>query len=203
MVGYCVRYMRVADVPQVVEIDAQSFTLPWSAQTYSYEITESDHSHMVVLERVEPLLTSGALQTMWRRIIGARTTRRTLLAYGGLWDLGRSTHISTIASHPEHRGKGFGELALVAMLRRSIHLNARHVMLEVRISNANAQRLYQKYGFKQRRIKEKYYHDNNEDAYEMSLDLYDAMRTRNIEQQYRKFQQRFNLDDRYTKVASG
>src|SRR4051812_21497517 len=44
------RYMTVADLPQVMEIDRQSFEIPWSEKSYQYEIKESTQSFMVVLE---------------------------------------------------------------------------------------------------------------------------------------------------------
>lgn len=44
-------------------------------------------------------------------------------------------------------------------------LGGRKVFLEVRASNIAAQRLYRQFGFYINNIREKYYSDNNEDAY--------------------------------------
>jgi hypothetical protein len=43
------RYMRMSDIPQVVMIDQLSFDPPWSARSYSFEVSESNYSHMLVL----------------------------------------------------------------------------------------------------------------------------------------------------------
>lgn len=163
------RYMRMSDIPQVVMIDQLSFDPPWSARSYSFEVSESNYSHMLVLDRaVQPKPIPR-----WRRLLGnsAPAENSEILAYGGLWHILDEAHISTIASHPKHRGCGFGELALAAMIRRAITLKAAFVVLEVRVSNTIAQRLYVKYGFKTVNIKRRYYHNNGEDAYEMHLQL--------------------------------
>lgn len=164
------RYMRMSDIPQVVMIDQLSFDPPWSARSYSFEVSESNYSHMLVLERANP---PPKPVPRWRRLLGTISPPDTseILAYGGLWHILDEAHISTIASHPKHRGCGFGELALAAMIRRAITLKAAFVVLEVRVSNTVAQRLYIKYGFKTVNIKRRYYHNNGEDAYEMHLQL--------------------------------
>lgn len=164
------RYMRMSDIPQVVMIDQLSFDPPWSARSYSFEVSESNYSHMLVLDRAIP---PSKPTPRWRRLLGSSSPTDTseILAYGGLWHILDEAHISTIASHPKHRGCGFGELALAAMIRRAITLKAAFVVLEVRVSNTVAQRLYIKYGFKTVNIKRRYYHNNGEDAYEMHLQL--------------------------------
>ncbi len=164
------RYMRISDIPQVVMIDQLSFDPPWSARSYSFEVSESNYSHMLVLDRA---VLPAKPVSRWRRLLGNVSTPDSseILAYGGLWHILDEAHISTIASHPKHRGCGFGELALAAMIRRAITLKASFVVLEVRISNTVAQRLYLKYGFKTVKVKQRYYHNNGEDAYEMHLQL--------------------------------
>lgn len=163
------RYMNSADVKRVVAIDRLSFDLPWSEESYTYEVHESTHTYMVVLEyQAESMTTPG----WWRRLLPFRNghgAHGEVVGYGGLWKIQDEAHISTIATHPEYRGRGWGEILLVAMVRRAIMLQAGYVVLEVRVSNTVAQNLYRKYGFATRRIVEKYYRNNNEDAYEMEL----------------------------------
>jgi len=77
-------------------------------------------------------------------------------------------HISTIASHPDWRRNGVGELLLVAMIESAAEMGAGVVTLEVRASNQGAQSLYRKYGFEQVGLRKRYYSDNNEDALIMS-----------------------------------
>ena len=73
-------------------------------------------------------------------------------------------HISTIATMREWRGRGIGELLLVAMIDEAQSLGAEKVTLEVRVSNLVAQNLYRKYGFKVEGRRRRYYSDNGEDA---------------------------------------
>ncbi|MEO0560576.1 MAG: GNAT family N-acetyltransferase [Chloroflexota bacterium] len=196
--AYSIRYMHHNDIPAVVRIDSASFPMPWSTRTYEFEVGESDHTHMIVVERTQVPPPNGAFERWWRGVSGIAPRQRTIVAYGGLWHFGGRTHISTIASHPKWRGQGFGELAFVAMLRRSIRLAARSVRLEVRVSNSRAQALYKKYGFAQTGLKRAYYHDNDEDAYDMVLDLNNAAATRFIETRYRDYLKQLRLRDTYT-----
>lgn len=172
------RLMALDDVPQVVDIEKRSFGTPWSPRTYAYEIAESRSSHMVVLSGPETANPQAFRLSRMLRALGYSTGESVVLAYGGLWNLGDEGHISTIASHPDHRRAGYGEAALAGMMMRAIVLDMSYVALEVRVSNTGAQALYRKYGFDVYGIKSKYYLDNGEDAYDMRVDLVPAARDR-------------------------
>ena len=167
------RPMAMSDIPQVLGIEQASFVPPWSARSYAYEIGESTYSHMALLEDT----VLARVLPRWRRwleqIAGASSARPVgrVVGYGGLWFIGGEGHISTIASHPEMRGRGYGEIVLAGMLLRSLRLGADYVILEVRVSNTVAQNLYSKYGFTIEGVKPKYYQSNNEDAYDMRLQI--------------------------------
>lgn len=165
--------MRIEDVAQVVQIDRLSFSSPWSYHSYAHEVNDAGYSHMLVLEG-EEAHPPAAAGRWWRRLLGGRNGRHpipTIVGYGGLWSIADEAHISTIAVHPDHRGKGYGEVLLVAMLRRAVILHAAYVILEVRVSNTVAKNLYRKYGFRYTHTKPGYYRDNNEDAEELRVDI--------------------------------
>lgn len=145
---YILRYMTMADIPQVLEIDRLSFALPWSQRSYEFEINDNPNGHMVVLAGPEP-----------DQIIG----------YGGMWMIDGEAHISTIATHPDQRGRKLGEVLLAGMLSRALVDNAEYSVLEVRVSNAPAIALYQKYEYEIVGRRKGYYRDNNEDAFLMHL----------------------------------
>lgn len=201
------RYMRLDDVPAVVAIDQEAFSTPWSARSYAYEVGESRHSYMVVLEDVHiPARLARPSPARWRRWLGAlgwgrlpvrRGNAAELLAYGGLWHIADEAHISTIAVGKQWRGRGYGEIALAAMLRRSIVLRASYVVLEVRVSNAIAQNLYHKYGFQSVAVKKNYYRDDGEDAYDMRVDLTPDYCER-FNERYEALLRRFSLTDCYS-----
>jgi [ribosomal protein S18]-alanine N-acetyltransferase len=193
------RYMRLADISQVVNIDRVSFDTPWSARSYSYEIEESQYSHMVSLEYETTKSVNG-----WRRWMrGLRggtltSTERTIVAYGGLWNIMDEAHISTIATHPDWRGRGWGEIVLAAMVRRAISLNAGYIVLEVRVSNHVAKTLYEKYEFVVHDVKPNYYRHNNEDAYDMRLMLGDMAMYQRFEVRWQNLIARHQFLDYYT-----
>ncbi|GAB4550214.1 MAG: ribosomal protein S18-alanine N-acetyltransferase [Anaerolineae bacterium] len=146
---YILRYMTLDDIPTVMEIDRLSFPLPWSANSYVFEVSDNHTAHMVVLET----------HTVPPRLVG----------FGGLWVIADESHISTIAVHPQERGKGLGEALLAGMLARAMSLGGSYCVLEVRVSNLAAVSLYRKYGFEVSGIRRRYYRDNHEDAYTMTL----------------------------------
>ena len=101
-----------------------------------------------------------------------------IVGYGGLWKIEGEAHISTIATHPNQRGNGYGEILLAGMFGKALRLRAEYIVLEVRVSNAIAQSLYQKYGFNRVKRKRNYYRSDNEDAWDMRVPLDKAMRGR-------------------------
>lgn len=163
------RYMNVQDIPEVIAIDRLSFDLPWSERSYAYEITEANYSHMVVLEKEGETQAARGWRRWMPRLSGQPGGR--IVGYGGLWNIMAEAHISTIAVHPDCRGQGWGEILLAGMVQRSVTLHAGFVVLEVRVSNVSAQNLYRKHEFQTASVKPRYYRNNNEDAYDMRLDL--------------------------------
>ena len=199
------RYMNYADISQVVAIDKQVFSMPWTAKSYAYEIGESPYSHMVVLEDSpqnptrQPTFGSG-WKGLVRKLTGnghLNANPAQLVSYGGMWSILDEAHISTVATDPVFQGKGYGELMLAAMVRRAITLNAGYAVLEVRVGNVVAQNLYHKYDFKIVYTKKHYYHNNREDAYDMRLELNNETIAR-FQQRYEKLKARHRFMDRYT-----
>lgn len=189
------RYMQLEDIPQVMAIDRLAFDLPWSQRSYIYEITESDHSHMVTLEFSREIPSGG-----WRRWLGfpqKSNLEKRVVGYGGLWNVVGEAHISTIAVHPKARGRGWGEILLAGMVCRSIGLGAEEVVLEVRVSNTRAQNLYRKYDFQQVGIKAQYYRNNNEDAYDMRLRIDNPSVCEQFEVRYKELLSRHLFTDLY------
>ncbi len=164
---YRVDSMQWEDVPAVMAIERQSFTLPWSDYTYQHEILENNHSHYFVVRRTNG---ESAARAGWLRRLFGSPRKAPVIGDGGFWLVVDEAHISTIASDTQWRGRGIGELMLLAMVERSIELGAAQVTLEVRVSNTVAQSLYRKYGFEMVGRRPRYYRDNDEDADLMTVD---------------------------------
>ncbi len=161
---YVVEPMTLADIAQVMAIEQEVFTAPWSARAYRYEITRNDHSTMLVVRSAGT--PSGPLEFLKRHMGIVKPLP--VLGYAGLWLLADETHICTIAVHPQWQRSGLGELLLVSLLDESKKLGALRATLEVRVSNSAALALYLKYGFEIVAWRKRYYIDNNEDAYIMT-----------------------------------
>lgn len=175
--------MRLDDIQAVVAIDRLSFQPSWSHESYRFELNESQSSHMVVLEkRAAPSAAAhaGWLNMLRGRLNGttAENARGNILGYGGVWCIADEAHISTIATDPTQRGNGYGEVLLAGMVGKALRLGAGYIVLEVRVSNQVAQKLYSKYGFSRFGRRRRYYASNNEDAWDMRLTLDGAARRR-------------------------
>jgi ribosomal-protein-alanine N-acetyltransferase len=170
--NYTLRYMRLDDIAPVTEIDKLSFPTPWAPRSYAFEVAENKAGHMILLEET-PSATSGkGLLHIIQRLSG-QPTPATIAGYGGFWLIDGELHVSTIAVHPDYRGRGLGEVLLAGMLSRGMALKADYSVLEVRVSNQRALNLYYKYEYKIVSQRKNYYRDNNEDAYLMQLDALD------------------------------
>jgi ribosomal-protein-alanine N-acetyltransferase len=127
---------------------------------------------MILIEET-PSATSGkGLMQIIQRLSGQQTPAA-IAGYGGFWLIDGELHVSTIAVHPDYRGRGLGEVLLAGMLSRGMALKAEYSVLEVRVSNQRALNLYYKYEYKIVSQRKNYYRDNNEDAYLMQLDALD------------------------------
>jgi len=164
-VPYTVELMRVADLDQVMALEDVAFPAPWPASAYRYELSQNELATYLVLRARQPRQALG-----WRKVIGWRRQEPgVVLAYGGFWAILDEAHISTIAVHPEWRGRGLGEMMLVGLIDAAMLREATEVTLEVRVSNKVAQSLYGKYLFAEVGRRKKYYHNNNEDALIMTV----------------------------------
>jgi len=195
--AFVVEPMRVEHIPAVSAIERLSFPQPWPQNAYRREIQENRMAHYIVVRQLErppePRSSSRAEQRSSQSsnaLLGrlGRLLRppdpppspeleeelRSIVGYAGIWVMTDEAHVTTIASHPELRGRGVGELLLVALIHRGMEIGARWMTLEVRASNAVAQNLYRKYTFKEMGVRRRYYSDNGEDALVMWTDALDS-----------------------------
>lgn len=177
-----IREMTLDDIDAVAAIDQQSFSTPWPARTYRYEVNNK-RSCMIVLEaqgvQISQADSQNGFGKLLTRLTGNGREQSQLAGYSGFWHIADEAHISTIAIHPDWRGKKLGELLLWGMIREGIRLGAEKVTLEVRVSNEVAKNLYYKYGFVIIGKRKGYYRDNREDADLMQVGpITSAYRTR-------------------------
>ncbi|WP_328876622.1 ribosomal protein S18-alanine N-acetyltransferase [Streptomyces sp. NBC_00287] len=108
---------------------------------------------------------------------GAEATRRYVVAvegerivgYAGLAASGDLADIQTIAAARDYWGTGLGGRLLAELLRAATAFECAEVMLECRIDNVRAQKLYERYGFEAIGFRRGYYQPGNVDALVMRL----------------------------------
>jgi len=93
-----------------------------------------------------------------------------VVGYIALLDYGRDVKIISFAVKREFRGRGIGSKLLKTAIDRCKQRGRDRILLEVRVSNEVAQRLYKKNGFEIIDVIPNYYNDG-EDAYLMVLNL--------------------------------
>ncbi|MEW5920272.1 MAG: ribosomal protein S18-alanine N-acetyltransferase [Bacillota bacterium] len=140
-----IRNMTTDDLDQVMEIEKSSFPLPWSRGSFEKELRDNNYACYLVAHTGENGKITG---------------------YAGCWVLFDEAHITTLAVHPLYRRTGTGSVLLTSLMELAYERGARQVFLEVRDSNEAARNLYEKFGFKIRGIRKKYYLD--EDALVMA-----------------------------------
>ena len=93
-----------------------------------------------------------------------------VVGYIALMNHGKDAKIVSFAVRRAFRGRGIGRRLLKSAIERCKQRGKERILLEVRVSNIVAQRLYKKNGFEIIDIIPNYYNDG-EDAYLMVLDL--------------------------------
>jgi ribosomal-protein-alanine N-acetyltransferase len=171
--------MTMADVPRVVEIEKLSYPATWPPSAYRKELQDNRWAHYIVLRDktlMEPQESVASEPDRGRRpfplsLLPSRSVtavaspqQASIIGFAGLWLMVDEAHITTIAIHPDYRGRGLGELELASLIDIAIQIGAKWVTLEVRVSNYVAQNLYRKYGFREAGMRQRYYSDNQEDA---------------------------------------
>jgi ribosomal-protein-alanine N-acetyltransferase len=73
-------------------------------------------------------------------------------------------HVTTVAVDPGRQRQGLGARLMLTLARAGIARGARHLTLEVRMSNSGAQAMYQRFGFAPAGVRKGYYVETNEDA---------------------------------------
>jgi [ribosomal protein S18]-alanine N-acetyltransferase len=156
------RQMTLEDVENVHAIDLLSFSLPWTERSYRFELTENRHS------------------CAWVAEVAQQDGSARLVAMIIMWVIVDEAHVATIAVHPDYRQRGIGRRLLAQGLLAAYEKGARRAFLEVRRSNEAAQFMYRSFGFEKAGERLRYYKDNQEDAFLMTLEDLEPERLRRL-----------------------
>ena len=136
-----IREARLSDAWAMAVIDELSSTTPWSVESFEREIEENKIAMYLVAEE------DGDIA-----------------GYMGLWRVADEGHITNVAVAPKYRRMKVATSLMEAMFEAAGEEGILDYTLEVRVSNAPAQELYRKQGFRGVGVRKDYYFDDNEDA---------------------------------------
>ena len=143
--------MMKEDMEQVLAIERASFSQPWSRNLFLSEFRSSSVSTLLVALWGDPSL---------RQVVG----------YIVYWNVEDEMHILNLAVLHAFRRRGIARLLVLTGIRRAAKRGASRAFLEVRASNAAAQKLYSALGFTGSFVRRNYYDEPIEDAVIMTLE---------------------------------
>lgn len=138
-----IRTMEERDTEAVAELEAQIFSKPWSRKGFL------DALHMegtVFLVAEEDSKIAG---------------------YIGMYTAPPEGEITNVAVAPQMRCRGIGKSLIDGIKSEAKKHAVSSIILEVRVSNENAIRLYEKNGFTKQGVRKGFYELPKEDAYIM------------------------------------
>lgn len=133
--------LRRRHLRAVLKIESQVYPKPWSLGLFASELHLRSTRHYVAA-----------------RVGG------TVVGYGGLMLAVDEAHVTNIAVDPAWHRHQVGTRLMLNLVGAALARQARHMTLEVRLSNAAAQGMYRMFGFETEGIRKNYYAESNEDA---------------------------------------
>ena len=132
--------MEACHVPQIAQLEKRCFTDPWSEKSIASELENPLSLWLVAVEAGE------------------------VVGYVGSQTVLGETDMMNLAVAPEARRQGTGRALVLALVEALTEKGSCSLMLEVRVSNIPAQKLYDSLGFSQVGRRPKYYVNPREDA---------------------------------------
>lgn len=135
-----VRDLCEEDVAQLADIEAESFSMPWSAQAFRDLLSHSYCRYVVAL-------ADG-------RVAGCA-------GFSNICDV---ANIDNVVVAPGLRNHGIAQAMLTELIARGEAEHVEAFTLEVRVSNVAAVHIYEKFGFASEGIRPNFYERPKEDA---------------------------------------
>jgi ribosomal-protein-alanine N-acetyltransferase len=133
--------MRRRHLRAVLRIEGQVYPRPWTFSLFLTELSLRGSRHYVIA-----------------RVNGM------VVGYAGLMISLDEAHVTTIAVDPAWQRHHIGSRLMLNLHRVGLARGARHMTLEVRVSNQAAQAMYRRFGFETEGLRRNYYAESNEDA---------------------------------------
>jgi ribosomal-protein-alanine N-acetyltransferase len=137
-----IRRLSLPDLDPIVAIENAVYPTPWSRSMFAGELAKPSS------------VSLGAFDAEAGGLVAYLIVSR----YVDAW------HIMNVAVHPECRRQGLASRLLDELFELTAGDPRRGYTLEVRVSNATAIALYERFGFEPSGLRRGYYTDNREDA---------------------------------------
>jgi ribosomal-protein-alanine N-acetyltransferase len=135
-----IRRLTLVDLAEIEVIEQRAYHTPWSRSMFASELAKGTS------------ICLGAFEG--DRLVGYIVNSR----YVDAW------HVMNVAVDPDFQRRGIASRLLERLFELTTDDDGRGYTLEVRVSNKEAIRLYEKLGFERHGIRRSYYTDNREDA---------------------------------------
>lgn len=137
-----IRKMTEADIPEVAALEAKTFSMPWSKKSLTEALCQKEMLFLVAREE-------------------------TLLGYAGICMSLDEGEITSVAVAENARRRGVARRILEELTAQMADARICRLVLEVRISNTAAIKLYESCGFVIAGTRRHFYERPPEDAYVM------------------------------------
>jgi ribosomal-protein-alanine N-acetyltransferase len=145
-----IRRARPTDIPEILAIERECFVEPWEEEVFVQTMEWTPFFFLVAM--ADGKIRGFAVGCMEHT--GAAV-------YG---------HVSNLGVTATYRGTGLGRLLVARLERQFVLEGAEGALLEVRVSNTDAQDFYRRLGYREAFLLSGYY-SNVEDALVMMRDL--------------------------------
>ncbi len=144
-----IRRMRHEDVQQVALIEYNCFSQPWSRQAFLDSLALPEAVFLVAEEEI---------------VNSCGDFGRMVYGYVGMYLSIDEGEITNVAVHELFRGKGVAKALIEELQQEAIRRGVHKIVLEVRVSNAPAIRVYEQKGFRCVGVRKAFYEKPKEDA---------------------------------------
>lgn len=134
------RKLREGDIPELARIEAESFSMPWSADAFRELLDRPYCTYFVALADGQ------------------------LVGCCGYTDTCHEANIDNVVIAPGYRNLGIAQALLQRLMEHGRTSGIEAYTLEVRVSNLAAIHIYEKFGFKSEGIRPGFYEKPVEDA---------------------------------------
>lgn len=133
------RRMTSEDLSQVVKLEKETFSQPWSEKGFEEALLREENC-FIVIEDTE------------------------IYGYCGYYKVLDEAEVMNVCIRKDSRNRGLGRIMMEALIKEARDAKVSNMILEVRVSNASAIHLYEKLGFVSLGIRKDFYEMPREDA---------------------------------------